>query len=347
MNFASDNVTGCCPEVAQALLAASTGAAIPYGNDDWTRTAEAELRELFEKPDLVAFPVMTGTAANCLALATLCPPWGSIACHTDAHVNSDEATAPVVMTGGAKLLPVDGPDCKLFPEQVTAAIRKAGSRGVHRAAAKAMTLTQATELGTLYQPDEIDALCAVARDHGLAVHMDGARFANAVMSLGVSPADMTWRCGVDALSFGATKNGAWAAEAVIFFDPAHAEAFQHHRKRTGHLLSKGRFLGIQLSAYLQDGVWLRNAAHANGMARTLSDGLAAIPGVERVLPTDINEIFVRLPEAVRAAFADAGVITTPWPDLGPDVVRMVCAFDTRPEDVETVLALAATATTAG
>lgn len=343
LNFASDNVAGCCPEVAQALLEASTGTTPSYGNDEWTRTAEAELRELFEKPDLVAFPVLTGTAANCLALATLCPPWGTILCHADSHVNSDEATAPGLLTGGAKLVPLTGADAKLTVESVREAAATAGSRGVHRAPAKALTLTQATELGTLYHPEEIEDLCSAAREHGMAVHMDGARFANAVMALGVSPADMTWRLGVDALSFGATKNGAWAAEAVIFFNPDHAEAFQYHRKRAGHLLSKSRFLGIQLSAYLQDGVWLRNAAHANAMAAMLSDGLTEVPGVELLLPTEINEVFVRLPDTVRAALIAAGVIVAPWPDLGPGAVRMVTAFDTRAEDVATVIATAATA----
>ncbi|MGC2855607.1 threonine aldolase family protein [Novispirillum sp. DQ9] len=343
INLASDNVTGCCPAVRAALDAAAEGTAPSYAADPWTARAEAALRETFAAPDLRAFLVTSGTAANALALALLTPPFGSVLCHADSHINADEAGAPEFYTGGAKLLPVAGPTGKLTPDACAAVYAHATARGVHRAPPSVLSLTQATEVGTLYQPKEIAALAAFARERGMAVHMDGARLANAVAALGLPPADVTWRAGVDVLSFGATKNGAWACEAVVVFDPARVpalDALERRRMRGGHLLSKGRFLGAQMVAYLEDGLWLANAAHANAMAARLGDGLARL-GHPPVLPVQANAVFAALPAPVRRRLSDASIIAAPWTDLGPDTLRFVCAFDTPPEVIDRVLEVVA------
>jgi len=267
MNFRSDNVTGVAPEILAALAAANAGSAAAYGEDAVTKRLAQRFAALFEHA-VEVFPVATGTAANALALATLVPSWGVIYCHEAAHIQVDECGAPEFFAGGAKLLPLAGDDAKLRPEVVERAI---GGQGVvHHAQPAAISISEATEAGTLYRPEEIAALGALARRHGLALHMDGARFANAVAALGCSPAELSWRAGVDALSFGATKNGALAAEAVIFFDPAKVKGFAYRRKRGGHLLSKMRFLSAQLEAYLADDLWLANARHANAMAARLA-----------------------------------------------------------------------------
>jgi len=341
INLASDNVTGCCPEIAQALSDAAQGAAMPYGADPWTEKAVGALRDTLAAPDATVFPVATGTAANALALAALCPPWGAVLCHKDSHVNVDECGAPEMYTGGAKLIACDGAHGKLTVDILNDAIAHAGARDVHRVQAAVVSITQSTEAGTLYRPDEIRAISEVCRAHGLRLHMDGARFANAVAALDVAPADLTWKAGVDVVSFGASKNGAWAAEAVVFFDPADAKGVAYRRKRGGHLLSKGRFLGAQLAAYLDGGLWLRNARQANAMAARLSQGLAALPGVEVVHPTEANEVFIALPPAVRAGLRDKGVLFAPWPDDGPDCVRFVCAFSTTEAEVDAVVDTAA------
>lgn len=339
-NFGSDNVTGAHPKVMEALARAAEGAAIPYGGDDWTARVQDRLRDIFEKPDLLAFPVATGTAANALALATVVPPYGSILCHHDAHVHVDECGAPEMFTGGAKLVPLPGAHGKLLPDAIQAAIDHAGVRDVHRVQPAAVTITQATEAGTVYAVDEVAAIADACHRNGLPLHMDGARFGNAVAALGVSPAEVTWKAGVDMLSFGATKNGCWAAEAVIFFDPARAGDFVYRRKRGGHLVSKMRFVSAQLEAYLTDDLWLANARHANACARRLAEGLAAAC-VDLAHPVQANEVFAHLPPATRERVAAAGFLVVPWPDLGPDAVRMVCAFNTRMDDVERLLAVIA------
>lgn len=337
MNFASDNVTGACPAVLDALIAANDGAATPYGDDPWTARVQDRLRELFDKPDLLAFPVATGTAANALALAALSPPYGAIYCHRDAHINVDECGAPELYTGGAKLVSLPGEGAKIAPDSLAQAVR--GQGVVHHVQPAAVSITQATEAGCVYRPEEVAALAETARSKGLKLHMDGARFANAVAALAVSPAEVTWKAGVDVLSFGATKNGCLAAEAVVFFRPELAEAFAFHRKRAGHLLSKGRVISAQLEAYLTDGLWLENARHANAMARHLAEGLAALPGCRLVFPVEANEVFTELSEAVLATLQAAGVrFIDGFP--GPGVQRFVCAWNTRIEDVRTVVGIA-------
>lgn len=339
MNFMSDNVAGAAPEIMAALLAANEGTAPSYGADPISKRLEQRFADLFGRP-VAIFPVATGTAANALALAQFTPPWGAVYCHADAHIQADECGAPEMFSGGAKLVPLPGPHGKLSPDILVAALDRAPKGFVHAVQPAALSLTQATEAGTVYRPDEVAALADIAHRHGLSVHMDGARFANAVAHLGCDPAEVTWRAGVDALSFGATKNGALGAEAVIFFDPAKAADFAYRRKRSAHLFSKMRFLSAQLDAYLADGLWLRLAAHANAMAARLAQGLAALPGVTLAHPVEANEIFAALPEAMITHLQAHGAGFYRWDG---QVVRLVTAWNTPADDVEHFLALAAAA----
>ncbi len=277
VNFCSDNASGAAPEVLRALEAANDGWAMPYGNDEATHRLEARVQEIFETQAAV-FPVATGTAANVLCLSVMCPPYGAIYCHAGSHINVAECGAPEFYTGGAKLVTLAGAHGKIAPRDLEAAVSGAGN--VHAAQPAAVSLSNASEAGTLYTPGEIGAISEVAKAHGLALHVDGARFANALVGLGCSPAELTWKAGVAALSLGATKNGVLAGEAVVLFEPALAETFGYRRKRGGHLFSKMRFLSAQLEAYFADDLWLRNARHANAMAGRLAEGLAGLPGVE-------------------------------------------------------------------
>ncbi|HUI16216.1 MAG TPA: low specificity L-threonine aldolase [Alphaproteobacteria bacterium] len=337
MNFASDNVTGAAPEILAAIAAANEGAAMPYGNDPVTKRLEAAFNGLFERT-VTAFPVATGSAANVLALAVMTPPWGAIYCHPESHVNTDECGAPELFTGGAKLVPIPGKAGKIAPADFAAVLAGAGKGVVHHVQPAALSLTNETEAGTLYRPAEIAALAEIAHKNGLYVHVDGARFANAAAALGVSPAELTWRAGVDALSFGATKNGALAAEAVVFFEPKLAESFGYRRKRGGHLFSKMRFVSAQLEAYLKNDLWLRLARHANAMAKRLADGLAAIPGVELLYPVEANEIFARIPAAAITGALAEGYVFYRWQGEGDEKCRFVCAFDSKVADVDGLLA---------
>lgn len=339
INLASDNVAGCHPEIMAALTAAMKGTAPSYGADALTASVERRLADLFERP-VAAFPVATGTAANVLSLASLVPPWGAVLCHRDAHIEADECGAPEFFTGGAKLVLLDGAHGKVMPQAVTDAVPPGVRSDVHHVQPKALSLTQATEAGTVYTVAEIGALAEAARASGLKVHMDGARFANAVAHLGCSPAEATWKAGVDVLSFGGTKNGCLAAEAVVFFDPALAADFAFRRKRGAQLFSKMRVLSAQLDAYLADGLWLRLARHANAQARRLAEGLARLPGATLTHPVDANEVFVRLPEAIWTGLPARGIRYAPWSPARREA-RFVTAFDTDPADVDAALAAAA------
>lgn len=337
MNFASDNVTGAAPEIVAAIAAANAGSVMPYGNDPITKRLEAAFDALFER-QVAAFPVATGSAANVLALAVMTPPYGAIYCHPESHINVDECGAPELFTGGAKLVPIPGKAGKIAAADFARVLEHAGKGVVHHVQPAAISLTDETEAGTLYTPDEVRVLAELAHGHGLYLHMDGARFANAVAALGCTAADLTWRAGVDALSFGATKGGAVGAEAVVFFEPRLAESFGYRRKRGGHLLSKMRFLSAQLEAYLKDDLWLRNARHANAMAKRIADGLKAIPGVELLFPVEANEIFARIPDAaIKGAFAD-GYFFYRWQGEADEKCRLVTAFNTKPADVDGLLA---------
>ncbi len=293
-NFASDNVAGALPQVIAAVSEAASAGAMPYGNDPWTERVSARLRDIFEC-ELWAFPVTTGTAANALALSALCPPFGTVFCHPVSHANTDECGAPEFYTGGAKLTLVDGPDGRIDPAMLRAAIETARPHGVHNMPPAAITITQESEAGTVYSAAHVDAIAEIARKADLALHMDGARFANALAALDVSAADATWRRGVDVLSFGATKGGAMAAEAVIFFREDLAAAFGERRKRGGHLVSKMRFVSAQLEGYLQDDAWLQAARTANAGAAKLADGISRIDGAELVRAPEANIVFAKLP----------------------------------------------------
>jgi threonine aldolase len=347
--FASDNAAGAAPPILAAIAAASQGAAAAYGADPWSQRAVAKLAEVFET-DLAAFLVTTGTAANALALSALARPFEAVFCHEESHVHDDECGAPEFFAGGAKLVGVPGYDGKITPEALRETLARFPRGLVKSSQPAALTLSQVTEAGTVYSLDEIAALAEIAHAAGLAVHMDGARFANALAALGSTPAAMSWRAGIDALSFGATKNGALACEAVLFFDKARAETFPYLRKRGGHTVSKGRLLGAQMSAYLEGGLWLDLAESANASARRLSDGLAALAGVRLAWPTQANEVFVIAPTARVAAWREAGAVFHDWPTrgvrperapgAGETLIRLVASFATSEAEIESFLALA-------
>ncbi len=326
--FKSDNTAAASPEILGALAAANHGPARAYGDDAWSAQLDAAFGALFER-EVRVFSVATGTAANALALATLVPPWGAILAHEGAHVVRDECGAPEFMSGGARLLLVPGDDGKLTPAALRLALAD-NPATVHTVQPRAITLTQATELGTVYRPAELAAIGTLARDRGLALHVDGARFANAVAFLGCRPAELTWRAGVDVLSFGATKNGAFGAEAVVFFDPARAADFELRRKRAGHLLSKMRFVSAQLLAYLEDGLWLRNAARANAFARRL----AAAAGPLLRHPVEANEVFIATDAARLARLRDGGFEFYDWGAEGSGEARLVVSWDQPEDDVD-------------
>ena len=329
-HFASDNNAGICPEVLAAMTAANTGHAPGYGDDPWTRRAEELFREVFET-DCEVFFVFNGTAANCLALWSLCESFHGVVCHRHSHIETDECGAPGFFMHGVTLLPADTQHGKLTPE----AVREAATlrHDFHSPQPRALSLTQATELGTVYQPGEIKALSEMARELNLAVHMDGARFANAVAGLGLAPADVTWRAGVDVLSFGGTKNGAQAGEAVVFFDRKLADNFRRRCKQSGQLASKMRFLSAQWVGLLENNTWLRYAAHANRMAAYLERKVAELPGVQIMFQREANAVFALLPSPIARAVMDRG-----WRfynDVGPGgAARLMCSWDTKPGDVD-------------
>lgn len=327
MRFFSDNAAPACQSVLDALVAANQ-LDTAYDGDAWSRSLDARFSDLFET-EVRALWVATGTAANSLALAALCPPHGGVVCHRQAHIQNDECGAPEFYTHGAKLMLVEGEGAKLSPGQVTAAL-DAVNRGVHWVQPHAVSITNATEYGEVYTPEQVAALGAICRDRDLGFHMDGARFANAVAHLGCSPADLTWRAGVDILSFGFTKNGGMGAEALIFFKPDLAEASLYRRKRAGHLLSKGRYLAAQILAMLDDDVWLANARAANAGARLLAEAA----GNRLVHPVEANEVFLRVDAGQAASLRALGFDFYDW---APGEVRLVTSWN---QDVEAIRPLA-------
>jgi len=337
VNFTSDNCHGAAPEILAALARANEGTDVSYGDDAVSARLTRRLCEVFER-EVAVFPVITGSAANALALASLVPAHGAIVAHAASHIATDECGAVEWFTHGAKLVTLEGHDGKLTPGAIETALARFEKGLVHHSQPAAISITEASELGTVYRPDEIAAIARLARAHGLRLHMDGARFANALAHVGCTAAELTWRAGVDVLSFGATKNGALGAEAVVFFDPSAAGDFIWRRKKAGHLISKQRFISAQLEAYLADGLWLRNAARANALAARLAQGL----GVETAYPIEANEIFARLPDATVARLRAGGERFYDWepPKDGRTLVRLVTSFATRDEDVERFIALA-------
>lgn len=340
IDLASDNVAGASPEILRALAECAAGTAPSYGVDRDSEALERELARVFEC-ECAVFPVVSGTAANAISLAAMCPSYGAVACSADAHVLTSECGAPEFFMGGGKLAPVATVDGLVQPDAFAAAIAARREHGVHDSQIHGVTLTQATEWGTVYTPARLREIAAIAHREDLAVHMDGARFANAVVRQGVSPAEASWRAGVDILSFGATKNGALAAEAIVVFDRPLARSIAARRKQSGHLLSKHRFLAAQLRAYLADDLWLRNARRANDAASRLAEGLAALPGVSLAYPVEANELFVRMPETVVAGMEARGIGFYRWSaEAGGVMIRLVTSFASTEADVEAALSAA-------
>ncbi|KQU52503.1 threonine aldolase [Bosea sp. Leaf344] len=348
MNFISDNTAGASPAVMAALAAANQGPAAAYGGDDWSARIERLFAEIFEH-EVAAFLVTTGTAANSLALASLTRPWGAVITHQESHVADDECGAPEFFSDGAKLVGLPGAGNKIAPADVTRALARLREGALHQVQPQAISITQATECGCVYTPAEVAALKQAAAPRGLALHMDGARFANALVTLGCTPAEITWKAGVDVLSFGGTKNGAWAAEAVLFFDPARAGEMKWRRKRAGHTLSKGRLIAAQFEGLLRDGHWLALARHANAMALRLADALDADGRTRLAWPCQANEVFPILSAEMQARLASAGVAYLAWSDTalapgetlpeGAVIGRFVMSFRTAPEEVDRLIAV--------
>jgi threonine aldolase len=348
MNFASDNAAGVAPQILAAMARANEGHALAYGNDGWTGRIERRFADMFER-EVAVFLVATGTAANALALAHLTPPWGAVLCHEEAHIAIDECGAPEFFGGGIKLVGLPGTGGKIAPDTLARTLDGQWG-GPHHVTPAALSLSQATEAGTTYRLHEIRVLADMAHARGLAVHMDGARLANALARMNATLAEATWKAGVDALSFGATKGGAMGVEAIVLFDPSRAAGMSERRKRAGHLLSKHRFLAVQMEAYCANDLWLDLARHANAMADRLAAGLAAFGDIKPVWPVEANEVFVPLPAHVDERLKAQGAIYHPWrtnglaagtsmPE-GATLVRLVTSFATRAEGVDRFIAIA-------
>jgi len=329
--FKSDNTAAVSGEILQAIASANSGVALPYGNDGWSGRMDAVFGEYFGTRVKV-FAVASGTAANSLALATLCPPWGTVLTHAEAHIERDECGAPEFFTGGAKLSLITGAGAKFSAADLESRL-KWFEPHVHGVQPRAVSITQATERGAVYSPDEIAAISKVARANQLRLHMDGARFANAVVALGVSPAELTWKCGVDVMSFGVIKNGGMNAEAVVFFDPALVADFEFRRKRAGQLLCKGRYAAVQLLAYLESGIWRRNAERANGLAARIANAAPQL----LCEPFATNQVFMKLGDE-RIAKLSKEFAFYPWGPAGSGEARFVVSWDTPEEDVDALCA---------
>lgn len=338
-NFMSDNVGPVCPEILAAIASANVGDAPAHGDDAWTIRLESRASEVFEA-EVRVFPVATGTAANGLALSALTPPWGAVLCDESAHIFNRECGAPELFTSGARLCPIPSSDGRMDPDMLghTIAGLQAGGRRLSRPAA--LSLSQATEWGTVYGLEQITALTTRAHDAGMGAHMDGARLGNALAHLGCAPADMTWRAGVDVLSLGATKSGALAAELVVVFDTTLAEDMERRIKRSGHLWAKQRFLSAQLLAWFENDLWLKNARHANELAGRLARGLSRHPAATLPFETQANVVFAILPELLVQGLEASGYVflrRTAPPGVDGTLVRFVTGHDMRPSDIDGVL----------
>jgi threonine aldolase len=327
LRFFSDNTATACPEILAAITAANQGSVQAYGNDPWTSRLDDCLSKYFGT-SVRAFPVATGTAANSLSIATLSPSYGLIFAHEEAHIANDECGAPGFFSGGAQISLLQGADGKVTPSALAAAL-DAHPVSLHTTQPAVLALSQATELGTSYRPQELARLCELAHDRGLKVHLDGARFANSVAFLDCHPGDVTWRAGVDVLSFGATKNGALTAEAVVFFNPEAVRDFELRRKQSGHLLSKSRYSSAQLLAYVESGVWLRNAQRANSLAQQV----ARAAGGLLMHPVEANELFLALGPQRKQALRQGGFEFYDWNGPASGQTRFVISWDQREEDV--------------
>jgi len=331
--FVSDNTSGMHPAIVRALAEANAGASMPYGDDELSRRLDAAYSEVFET-EVVVLPCTTGTAANSLSFALLARPYNSVCVYADSHVYLDECNAPGFFAGGARQERIDGGEGKMDPGSLLQAMAVIGER--HSTQPSAVSVSQATELGTLYTLAELEAVNGIARDHGLRIHMDGARFANALAGLDCRPADMTWKAGIDVLSFGATKNGCLAGEALVLFDTALEQEARYRLKQAGQLLSKHRFLAAQLLAYIEDDLWLDNARHGNRQATKLAAALEAIDGVELLHPVSSNMFYVKFPAAMAAALESAGVAGYTY---ASGFMRLVCSWATTDEEIDRFLAV--------
>ncbi len=346
MNFGSDNMGPAHPKVMEAVVRANDGYAIPYGYDALMEKAREHLRTVFEAPEAEVFLVATGTAANSLALSTLVEPWQAVFCSAVAHIHSDECGAPELFTGGSKLILVPEQDARIDAVGLTRTIEEGLPRGLHYVQPGALSVTQVTERGTVYSIDTLTALGQIAKSYNMPVHLDGARFANALVSLGCTPAEMTWKASIDAVSFGATKNGCLGVEAVILFDPDRAAEFAFRRKRGAHLFSKHRYLSAQMAAYLTDDLWLDLARASNAAMARLADGLRALPDATLLHPVEANMAYVTLPRAAhrRAVAAGAEYFMTladleGGKDDDPVPARLVTNWSTTDAEIDEFLSL--------
>ena len=346
MRLSSDNTGPASPEVMEAMMLANEGHIAPYGEDDWTAQATDAVRKVFEAPEAAVHLVATGTAANSLALGVLAQPWQSIFCAPLAHIYIDECHAPEFFTGGARLV-LTGQDDKVTPDALDEAILALPQGDVHASQKGPLALTQVTERGQLYTLNELQALCDTARAHGLPVHLDGARFANAIAALNCSPAQMSHELGIDAVSFGASKNGCLGVEAVVFFNPDHAWELELRRKRAGHLFSKHRYVAAQMLAYCTGDLWLKTAKTANAKAARLIDGLRNVPGCHFTSEPQANMLFLTLPRAthqrLHAAGAAYGLFEGPLDKGDPEeplLCRLVCDWSISDQDIDRFVEIA-------
>ncbi|MEY2581186.1 MAG: threonine aldolase [Ilumatobacteraceae bacterium] len=329
----SDNAAGVAPEIMSAITAANTGSALAYGADEWTSELRDQVRQVFEHPDAEVFPVISGTAANSLALAALCPPWGSVLCHETAHILNSECGATSMFGGGATMRGLGGDDFRLTPAIVRDAFEATRWGDPHHSQPSVVSLTVPTDHGTIYTAEQIAELTAVARERGLRTHLDGARVANAIAALNCSPADLTWRAGIDAFSLGATKNGVLSTDAIVSFDPAISEQLVYRVKRAGHVASKMRFQSVQLTRYLTDDLWLNLARHSNSAMSRLADGLRGL-GIELLNDPDVNMLFVRLDREAIDRMAEAALL---FYRMSHDTIRLVTSFQTTEDEIDEAL----------
>jgi threonine aldolase len=334
IDYRSDNTGRAAPEILEAIVRANTGTALGYGADEWTARLQERFGELFETTVRV-FPVATGTAANALSLAAASPSWGLVYCSEAAHINTSEANAAGFFGGGLKLVPVAGPHGRLDPDAFARTLTAVQPGQLHRGQPAAVNITQASDLGTAYALAELRAIAETAKSRGLKIHMDGARFANALARLGCSPAEMSWRSGVDILSFGATKNGGALCDAIVVFNPELADALAVQLRRAGQVWSKMRFASAQLMAYIENGLWLRLAAASNAAAGRIAAGVAGLPGLRLVAPVEVNEIFLELPAAAMDALERDGF---QFYRRSVTLARFVCRFDTSEAEADALVA---------
>jgi threonine aldolase len=339
IEFRSDNAAGVAPEIVRAVADANVGSALAYGDDDVTAHLEGVVREVFEHDTARVFPVTSGTAANALALTAMCPPWGAVLCHETAHILNSEGGATSMLGGGAVMRGICGGDFRLHPDGLRTALGGVRWGDPHHSQPSVLSLTSPTDMGTIYSVDEIRELAAIAGDGGLKVHLDGARIANALVALGCTPAEMTWRAGVGVVSLGCTKNGALSSEAIVVFDDAVADELVYRTKRSGHVTSKMRFQSAQVIAYLTDDLWLRLAANSNARMKRLVAGLEPL-GVRFVNRPDVNMLFVEVGDRAARAMADAGLL---FYEMGGGVIRLVTSWQTTDDDVDRALDITASA----